>query len=146
MTSDQPLPALMAQLFGRLRAELAPEALGDMRMSHVRVLDGVGEGGVSVTRLAGEIGMTKQGCGQFVSQLEGSGHVSTSLDPSDRRVRLVHRTQEGDRLLTAVYADFSRIEQGLAAQVGERRYATFRKVLAELVARETAPGRRSPRT
>ena len=35
------LPELMAGLFGRIRAELSDGTMGDLRMSHVRVLAGV---------------------------------------------------------------------------------------------------------
>ena len=150
MTSPAVLPELMTQLFGRITAELSADILGELRISHVRVLSGVPDSatspGISVTELAAEIGMTKQGCGQFVTQLELTGHLATAPDPVDRRVRLVRRTPEGDRFLTGVYGEVARIEARYAAQVGERRFTTFKKVMAELVARETALGPSSPRT
>jgi DNA-binding MarR family transcriptional regulator len=126
------LPELMAGLFGRIRAELSDGTMGDLRMSHVRVLSAVPPGGVNVTELARHAGMTKQGCGQFVTQLSASGHLRTGQDPDDGRVRLVFRTPAGDRLMRKVYAALARLERDFAAEVGERRYATFKKVMAEL--------------
>ena len=41
--------------------------------------------------------MTKQGCGQFVTYLSDTGHLSTAPDPDDGRVRLVFRSIAGDR-------------------------------------------------
>jgi DNA-binding MarR family transcriptional regulator len=136
MTSGGVLPELMVQLFDRIRGELSADALGELRISHVRVVSGVPHSdsgdGISVTELAAEIGMTKQGCGQFVTQLEASGHLVTSPDPADRRVRVVRRTRKGERFLERVYDELVRMEGRFAAQVGERRFAAFKKVMGEL--------------
>ena len=129
---DDVLPELMAGLFGRIRAELSDGTLGDLRMSHVRVLAAIPPEGINVTELARRAGMTKQGCGQFVTYLSGTGHLSTAPDPDDGRVRLVYRSIAGDRSMHRVYAALERIEDGFAAEVGPRRFATFKKVMAEL--------------
>jgi DNA-binding MarR family transcriptional regulator len=129
---DDVLPELMAGLFGRIRGELDDGTLGDLRMSHVRVLSAVPPDGINVTELARRAGMTKQGCGQFVTYLSGTGHVSTAPDPADGRVRLVHRSVTGDRVMDRVYAALDRIEREFAAEVGPRRFATFKQVMAEL--------------
>jgi DNA-binding MarR family transcriptional regulator len=134
MTSarDHVLPELMARLFGRIRTELSDGTMGSLRMSHVRVLVAVPAEGINVTELARLAGMTKQGCGQFVSQLSASGHLRTAPDAGDGRVRLVFRTATGDRFVRDVYAALERIEDEFAAEVGERRFATFKKVMGEL--------------
>ena len=131
-TRDDVLPELMAGLFGRIRAELSDGTMGSLRMSHVRVLAAVPPEGVNVTELARHAGMTKQGCGQFVTQLSATGHMRTAPDPADGRVRLVFRTTTGDRFMRDVYAALARIEGEFAAEVGARRFATFKKVMAEL--------------
>jgi len=129
---DDVLPELMAGLFGRIRAELSDGTMGDLRMSHVRVLAAVPPDGINVTELARRAGMTKQGCGQFVTHLAANGHLVTSPDSADGRVRLVFRTVTGDRFMRDVYAALERIEVEFAAQVGQRRFATFKKVMSEL--------------
>ena len=129
---DDVLPELMAGLFGRIRGELDDGTLGDLRMSHVRVLSAVPPDGINVTQLARHAGMTKQGCGQFVTYLSGTGHLTTAPDPHDGRVRLVHRSVAGDRVMDRVYAALDRIEREFAAEVGPRRFATFKQVMAEL--------------
>jgi DNA-binding MarR family transcriptional regulator len=78
--------------------------------------------------------MSKQGCGQFVTQLQGSDHLRTEPDPADGRVRLVFLTPRGRRFIDGVYAALARIEDGMATQVGERRFATFKRVMTELAA------------
>ena len=139
-SSSDVLPELMAGLFGRLRAEMDDGTLGDLRMSHVRVMSGVPPEGINVTELAYLAGMSKQGCGQFVTQLVDTGHLETGPHPDDGRVRLVFRTVEGDRFMHGVYAALARIEDRFSEQVGDRRFATFKKVMAELAGRPAEPG------
>ena len=116
---DDVLPELMAGLFGRIRAELSDGTMGDLRMSHVRVLAAVPGDGVNVTELARSAGMTKQGCGQFVTHLAGTGHLRTSPDPADGRVRLVFRTPAGDRFMTRRLRR-SRADRGRVRSRGRR--------------------------
>ncbi len=128
------LPDLLRDLFARMRPELASSLVEGLRFSHVRVIAGVPPEGSSVTALAERIGMTKQGCGQFVDQLTRTGHLRTLPDPGDRRVRLVLRTPLGDRFLDSMYASVRELEERFADEVGRQRYATFRSVLEELTA------------
>jgi DNA-binding MarR family transcriptional regulator len=126
------VPLLMGLLFREVRTIFANEDWDGLRMSHVRVISSVPPEGISVTELAERVGMSKQGCGQFVTGLEATGQVSVEQDPSDRRVRLVRRTAKGNRTISAVTRRILAIEQDWADRVGERRYRTFRTVLEEL--------------
>ncbi len=127
------LPELLNHLFRRLRHDLAEVPMDGLRFSHLRVLSAVPSEGANVTALAESVGMTKQGCGQFVSQLSASGHLETAPDPADGRVRLVQRTPDGDRVLAEVTAALEVAEARMADEVGPRRYASFRRVLEELL-------------
>ncbi len=126
------VPMLMGLLFRQVHAIFATEDWNGLRQSHFRVMGSVPVGGVSITDLADRVGMTKQGCGQFVTQLEGSGHLAVDADPSDRRVRVVRRTALGDDVLDVVRERNLRIERDWAEQVGQARYQTFRAVLEDL--------------
>lgn len=126
------LPELLGRLFGRLRSEVAGLLGPGLRFSHVRVLEAVPPEGASVTALAESLHMTKQGCGQFVTQLEAAGLVRRDAEPGDRRVRRVRLTPEGERLLGRAREAMARAEEIFAAEVGPRRYAGFRRVLEEL--------------
>lgn len=127
----------VAVLVGRLMAEIrevfAGEDWGGLRQSHFRLLALVPPEGITVTDLAELLRMTKQAAGQFVTQLEASGHLETRADPSDRRLRVITRTALGDRTNKAVTARIRRIERGWARRVGEERYAQFWQVLDEIV-------------
>ena len=53
----------------------SPRGRRDSRPSHHRVIGRVPPEGITVTDLAERVGMTKQGIGQFVTQLTESGHA-----------------------------------------------------------------------
>jgi DNA-binding MarR family transcriptional regulator len=129
------VPLLMGLLFREVSEVFAGEDWGGLRQSHFRVISGVPPAGISVTELGDRLGMTKQGCGQFVTQLEQSGHLRTEADPGDRRVRRVYRTPLGERTIAAVTDRILRIEDDWAGLVGERRYRTFRRVLEQIALR-----------
>jgi DNA-binding MarR family transcriptional regulator len=126
------VPLLMGLLFREVSATFAAEDWKGLRQSHFRVISAVPPEGISVTELAERVGMSKQGCGQFVTSLVASGHFRVDQDPGDRRIRLVRRTAKGNRTIAAVTKRILAIEDGWAERVGERRYRTFRRVLEEL--------------
>ena len=76
--------------------------------------------------------MTKQGCGQFVTQLTESGHLLVEPDPLDGRVRLVRRTTLGDEVTRDLVKRVGGIEASWSTEVGHKRYAAFRAVLEEI--------------
>jgi DNA-binding MarR family transcriptional regulator len=124
--------ALSGRLIEEVRATFAAEDWGGLRQSHFRFLSYVPPGGISVTELAVLLGMTKQAAGQFVTQMEGTGHLETRTDPGDRRVRLVARTALGDRTVKTAVARIRRIERAWARRVGAERYEKFREVLTDI--------------
>lgn len=126
------VPMLMGLLFRQVHHIFDGEDWDGLRQSHFRVVSSVPDGGVSITELAERVQMTKQGCGQFVTQLVETGHLAVEPDPDDRRVRRVLRTAKGRRLLAAVRKRNLLIEKDWTDVVGERRYRVFREVLEEL--------------
>ena len=131
-TEELQVPLLMGLLFREVSHTFAAEDWNGLRQSHFRVISAVPAEGISVTDLAERVGMSKQGCGQFVTGLVDSGHLRVEQDSADRRVRVVRRTPKGQRTMVAVTRRILAIEDDWAARVGERRYRTFRKVLEEL--------------
>lgn len=125
---------LMGLAMGRIRATFSAEDWNGLRQSHFRLLSSVPAAGISITELAELLGMTKQGCGQFVAFLSDSGHLTVAENPDDRRARVVELTGLGDRTVHAVNERIYQIEQEWSALVGPRRYASFRRVLVELTA------------
>jgi DNA-binding MarR family transcriptional regulator len=123
---------LMGLLMRAIREQFNAEDWKGLRQSHFRVISSVPPDGVTITELGELVGMTKQGCGQFVTQLVDTGHLTVTSDPADRRTRIVKRTALGNRTIRAVTRRIRRIEQDWADQVGADRYAAFRSVLDEL--------------
>jgi DNA-binding MarR family transcriptional regulator len=126
------LPLLVGRLMQAVRQTFESEDWDGLRQSHFRLLSSVPREGISITDLAELLFMTKQAGGQFVTQLEASGHVTVEPHPADGRVRLVVRTRRGDALVRRVDTRIRRIERVWARQVGEERYQQFREVLLEL--------------
>lgn len=129
---DAHVLALTGLVLEHFRDLVAEEDWGGLRSSHFRVLGHVPGEGVTITELADRLGMTKQGCGQFVTGMVELGLVETGQDPGDRRVRLVTLTEQGRRMNERFERRVAEVEQEWAQRVGPRRYATFRAVLAEL--------------
>src|ERR1700754_2174450 len=99
---ERQVPLLMGLLFREVSDTFAAEDWGGLRQSHFRVISSVPPEGISVTELAERVGMTKQGCGQFVTGLVGTGHLRVEQDPDDGRVRRVRRTAKGSRTIRSV--------------------------------------------
>jgi DNA-binding MarR family transcriptional regulator len=126
------VPMLLGAFNHRVGRDYDPADWDGLRVSHTRVVTSVPPEGISITALAERVNMTKQGCGQFVTQLVESGHLRIEPAPGDRRLRLVFRTEAGERLIDKVNRHMAALEEGWVAEVGPRRYATFRQVLEEL--------------
>ena len=123
---------LMGLMLRQVHEVFAAEDWKGLRQSHFRVISSVPPEGITITELGDRVGMTKQGCGQFVTQLVQSGHLRVQHSPADRRTRILHRTATGGRTIAAVTARNLRLEQVWAERVGQERYRVFREVLEEL--------------
>jgi DNA-binding MarR family transcriptional regulator len=104
-----------------------------MRGSHARLLHLVPPDGARPSELA-QGWISKQAVGQRIHEMLEAGLVAVEPDPHDGRANIVRRTPEGDRIMDLVLSELAALEAKLAAQVGERRYRTFRSVLQELAA------------
>ncbi|CAN5429014.1 hypothetical protein BH11ACT8_BH11ACT8_29140 [soil metagenome] len=130
---ERHVAVLLGGLMQEIRAVFAAEDWQGLRQSHLRVIATVPADGISVTELGERLGMTKQGCGQFVTHLVGTGHLEAAVHPDDGRVRVVRRTAIGEQNVRDVTERMARIEDDWRALVGERRYADFRAVAEEIV-------------
>jgi DNA-binding MarR family transcriptional regulator len=133
MTSDERHVMLaLGNLMTESRSLLLAEGEPGLRPSHHRVIGHVPPEGITVTDLAERVGMTKQGIGQFVTQLTESGHLVVDRHPDDRRIRMVRRTAEGDAAARRLADLLEGLEADWANRVGTHRYNAFRATLDEL--------------
>lgn len=124
--------ALTGRLLEVARQTLLAQDRGGLRPSHFRLLSHVPTKGITISELATSLAMTKQGVGQFVTQLQGTGHLEVTTDDADRRRRIVKRTTQGDQLTTDVSRTIAAVEQHWQQQVGDERYRAFRQVLEDI--------------
>lgn len=103
-------------------------------MAHTAVLPHVDLDGTRITTLAERAGMTKQGMGQLVSDLERLDYLERTTDPTDRRATLVTFTPSGWQFLRDAYEVKRELEAEYAAMLGAARFAELRETLEALIA------------
>lgn len=106
----------------------------NLRPSHFRLLSLIPRTGARLTDLTDVAGMTKQGLGQFMDELQGLGYVTSSQNPADRRSRVIARTAAGDEAVATTNRLYAEVERDWSEAIGPRRWATFRSVLSDLAA------------
>ena len=133
MNDGPHLMQVLGQLLEETRELILQDGEHGLRPSQFRVIDSVpAGGGITVTELAEQVGMTKQGIGQFVTQLTDAGYLVSESGTDDRRVRIVRRTPLGQQATEHLALMLEGLERDWAARVGAHRYRDFRAVLDEI--------------
>ena len=96
-----------------LRADLAARGFADLGPSYGYVFRVLGDGGRSLSELAGLLGMTLPGAGKIVDEMEARGYVERHPDASDRRVKQLRLSPRGRAALKAAQAFHRRFERRL---------------------------------
>jgi DNA-binding MarR family transcriptional regulator len=97
---------MVEELAERLRAA----GFTDMTAAHHPVFENIDRDGTRLTVLAARTGMTHQSMGELVQALEARGYVKRTVDPADRRARLVRLTPKGQRAVRRALAEIEEIE------------------------------------
>lgn len=117
----------------RAADKLRERGYARLSLAHLGLLPHLDEGGSRVTTLAERAGMTKQGMGHLVADLEQQGLVDRVPDPGDRRATLVRFTHAGEGFLADAVAVTAELEAEFAARLGAAQFAALRAALAALV-------------
>ena len=129
-----PYRELVRELYDRL----ADEGFPDLQPAHSQVFPYLREGPAQSTALAERAQITKQSMGYLIASLEERGYVTRSVDPTDRRARLVALTPLGLVAARAATRIIEDIEQQWGARLdaaGDRGdAATLRRLLERLLA------------
>ncbi|HEX7993087.1 MAG TPA: MarR family transcriptional regulator [Streptosporangiaceae bacterium] len=104
----------------------------EVRGSERRILQMIIVGQMRITDLAAMAGMTKQSLGEFVDRLEEAGLVRSTKDPSDRRVRLISRTDRGDAVARATAQAIAAVENQWRREIGAAAYDAMMSALRHL--------------
>lgn len=116
----------------RVFAALAGAGFDDFSLAQARVLQRIGPEGTRLTELAEQAQVTKQTAGHLVDQLERTGYVRRTPDPTDARARLVRLAERGTAAQPVAAAVVAEVEAEWRAHLGERRWQQLREALATL--------------
>jgi DNA-binding MarR family transcriptional regulator len=124
------LLALAYQEFVReLREAHAEGGFDDIGRSDGVVFRALSSRPMTVSDLAGRLGISKQGAGQIVDDMERRGYLERRPDPGDRRARLLYLSARGNAALAAARGFHRRYERRLVRTHGREAVGTLRAVL-----------------
>lgn len=112
-------------------------ALGhtELSLSHTNVLPHLEVEGTRIVTLAERAGMTKQGAGQLVAELEAYGYIERRPDPIDGRATRVHFTEAGWGYLLDAQEVKRAIEAEYQTALGKDRWRELNAALTQLLQR-----------
>ncbi len=113
----------------------------ELGAAHVAILPHIDLEGTRVTVIAERAGMTKQGAGHVVDDLERQGLVVRKPDPDDRRAALVQFTDAGWTYLRAAHDLKIEIESDYIELLGQDAFDTLCADLSRIVAWERTRAR-----
>jgi DNA-binding MarR family transcriptional regulator len=141
---NPPLPdhaiALLDSAYSRFRDALLdeieasgmPRHMADLRGAHIRLLQLTPEGGMRATDLAARAGMTKQALGELAVHLERTGHLESTSDPTDRRVRIWRHTALGREAAKVAGERVAAVERRWSTRLGPTEWRAFRATLLRI--------------
>jgi DNA-binding MarR family transcriptional regulator len=115
-----------------VQRRLAEQGHSEIRVAHGNVFQFLDDHGTRVSVLAQRAQMTKQSMAELVDHLEDHGYVERVSDPSDRRAKLVRKTQKGHDVYPLAVAAVGEIEAAWADRLGDGQMAHLRGLLEDL--------------
>ena len=115
-----------------LNARLRERGYPDVRLAHSALFAHIDPEGTRSSELAERAGMTKQGMGQLVADLEKKGYIERVKDPEDGRARVVRLTKKGLRHVRDAREIIGEIEEAYARRLGDGRLETLGAILNNL--------------
>ena len=106
----------------------------DLNAAHVGLWRFPGLDGRRPSRLADQVGITKQSVNDLLGHLERRGYLERVPDSADGRARVIRLTPKGRRLQQTIYAEAGAAQLGFAEILGPRRFAQLQNCLEILSA------------
>jgi DNA-binding MarR family transcriptional regulator len=116
----------------RIFHALAEAGFDDFTLAQARVMQRIGPHGTRLTELAEAAQVTKQTASHLVDQLERTGYVRRTPDPTDARARLVRLAERGLTAQPVAAGVVAQVEDEWRAPLGERRWRQLREALTAL--------------
>ncbi|WP_179756485.1 MarR family winged helix-turn-helix transcriptional regulator [Kineococcus aurantiacus] len=116
----------------RIFRALAEAGFDDFTPAQARVMQRIGPDGTRLTELAEAAQVTKQTAGFLVDQLERTGYVRRTPDPTDARARLVRVAERGAAAQPVAARALAAVEAEWREHLGPRAWEQLRATLTEL--------------
>lgn len=133
-----PMPALLDQvrniIIDELHQRLDELGFDGLRFRHGHVFRFIDTEGSRVTDLASRSGLTKQGIGDAVDELEELGYVERHPAPADRRAKTVRLTARGVEARAAASRVLEEVERRWARRYGRAQVDQLRDTLERITA------------
>ncbi len=112
---------------------LRARGYGQLGAAHAAILPHIDLEGTRATVIAERAGMTKQGAGHVIDDLERQGLVTRTPDPTDKRAALIQFTDAGWNYLRAAHDLKVEIEAEYAELLGADAFESLCADLARIV-------------
>ena len=89
--------------------------------------------GVDATRLSSLIAFDRSTLGDVLERLEVKGFILRSPSPHDKRIKLLHLSSQGSKVLKDVEPDVLRVQQRLLAPLDPRDRIEMMRMLTQLI-------------
>jgi DNA-binding MarR family transcriptional regulator len=122
-----------------VRDALLAAGFNDMPPNGGYVLGIIGPGGLPLSDVISDLGVSKQTASELVDTLVVRGYVERTEDPRDRRRVFLTLTDRGNAASDAVSAAAAEVDARLVAMVGAERMAHTKETLAALLTLRYSP-------
>lgn len=119
-------------LLDRVYSELVTIGFEDIRPAHGNVFRYISPDGSRLTELADDAQITKQSMNYLVEYLHDRGYVEMIPDPTDGRAKLIHLTDQGQKVQQMAIQISRQVEAEWATRLGQRKMSQLRRLLEEL--------------
>ena len=116
----------------RLHERFAERGHPEVRPPHGNVFQFLDEDGTRVSVLAERAQITKQSMAELVAHLEHHGYVERTVDPDDRRAKLVRATPRGAEVYAIAREFVAELEADWTKRMGKAKMRELRTLLEEL--------------
>lgn len=116
----------------QLRARLEQRGWSGITRSQSLVLSNVANGVTRPSRIAENLGVSRQAMSQLLAEMAARGLVDLVPDPQDRRAQRVTSSAAGSAIREAARSILRDLESELEAKVGARAMASLRAALGHV--------------
>lgn len=116
----------------RMLAGLHHRGYSDLIAAHLDVFQYPGPENRRPSELAAHTRMSKQALNYLLGQLEQLGYLTRETDKSDQRSKRIHLTPRGQAATKAIREIVGEVEAEWQQQLGPRKFAQLRDLLAQL--------------